>query len=54
VPLQDFFSLGSAARFNTPGVPSGNWRWRFRAEALEKISGNTAKYLAELAALTAR
>ena len=54
VPLQDFFALGSEARFNTPGVPAGNWRWRYRAEVLEKIFGGTTKYLAELAALTAR
>jgi 4-alpha-glucanotransferase len=54
VPLQDFFALGSEARFNTPGVPSGNWRWRYRAEALEKLSANSAAYLRELAALTDR
>jgi 4-alpha-glucanotransferase len=54
VPLQDVFALGSEARFNTPGVPSGNWRWRYRADALEKLFGGTAKYLAELATLTAR
>jgi 4-alpha-glucanotransferase len=33
-PLQDVLSLGSAARMNFPGVPSGNWRWRFRADML--------------------
>lgn len=54
VPLQDFFSLGSEARFNTPGVPSGNWRWRYSADALEKFFGGTTKYLTELAALTSR
>jgi 4-alpha-glucanotransferase len=54
LPLQDVFSLGSEARFNTPGVPAGNWRWRYRAEALEKNFGGTAKYLCELAALTDR
>ena len=31
-PLQDVLGLGSEARMNTPAVPSGNWRWRFRAE----------------------
>jgi 4-alpha-glucanotransferase len=54
VPLQDFFAFGSEARFNTPGVPSGNWRWRYRAEALEKLSANSAAYLRDLAALTDR
>ncbi len=33
-PLQDVLGLGSEARMNTPAVPSGNWRWRFRADAL--------------------
>lgn len=33
-PLQDVLGLGSAARMNTPAVPSGNWRWRYRAEML--------------------
>ena len=33
-PLQDVLGLGSEARMNTPAVPSGNWRWRFRAETL--------------------
>ncbi|MGH7223434.1 MAG: 4-alpha-glucanotransferase, partial [Gemmataceae bacterium] len=33
-PLQDVLSLGSEARMNRPGTPSGNWRWRFRAEKL--------------------
>ena len=27
-PLQDLLGLGSAARMNTPGKASGNWRWR--------------------------
>jgi len=26
--------LGTEARQNTPGQASGNWSWRFRAEAL--------------------
>jgi 4-alpha-glucanotransferase len=28
-PLQDVLSLGTEARMNHPGRPSGNWRWRF-------------------------
>jgi 4-alpha-glucanotransferase len=27
-PLQDVLDLGAEARMNTPGTPSGNWRWR--------------------------
>jgi 4-alpha-glucanotransferase len=33
-PLQDVLSLGSEARMNRPGHPSGNWRWRYRADML--------------------
>ncbi len=34
IPLQDVLGLGSEARTNLPGRPSGNWRWRFTADAL--------------------
>jgi len=27
-PVQDVLSLGSEARFNTPGTAAGNWAWR--------------------------
>jgi 4-alpha-glucanotransferase len=27
-PLQDFLALGTEARMNFPGHPSGNWAWR--------------------------
>ncbi len=33
-PLQDLLGLGSEARMNTPGTPTGNWRWRFRWDQL--------------------
>jgi 4-alpha-glucanotransferase len=52
--LPDIFSLGTAARFNTPSKAEGNWQWRYRAAALEKTSGPTAKYLRELAQLCGR
>jgi 4-alpha-glucanotransferase len=54
VPLQDILALGSEARFNTPGVPAGNWRWRCRPEQLDRLFGGTTAYLKELAALTGR
>ncbi|WP_438480797.1 4-alpha-glucanotransferase [Oleiharenicola lentus] len=54
VSLQDILSLDSSARFNTPAVPEGNWQWRYRADALEKISASAPKYLRELAQLCAR
>ncbi len=33
-PLQDLLSLGSEARMNFPGRPSGNWTWRMPSDAL--------------------
>lgn len=33
-PLQDVLGLGSEARMNVPGVPGGNWRWRFTWDQL--------------------
>lgn len=32
IPLQDYLGLGCEGRMNTPGVASGNWSWRCRAE----------------------
>ncbi len=45
-PLQDVLSLGTEARMNLPGRPSGNWAWRFRAGAV------TPALVARLADLT--
>lgn len=33
-PVQDLLGLGSEARMNVPGTPSGNWRWRLPASRL--------------------
>ncbi len=33
-PLQDLLGLGSAARMNLPGQPTGNWSWRFTTDQL--------------------
>jgi 4-alpha-glucanotransferase len=48
-PLQDVLGLGSLARMNQPGSLGGNWRWRFREEALtpavaERLAALTALY----------
>jgi 4-alpha-glucanotransferase len=48
-PMQDVLGLGSEARMNTPATLRGNWRWRFRAEALnaelaERLHGMTELY----------
>jgi 4-alpha-glucanotransferase len=54
VPLQDLLGLGSAARFNSPGQPQGNWAWRFRSEQLRALSAGSGAYLRELAVLYGR
>jgi len=33
-PLQDFLDLGNEARFNSPGITTGNWEWRVKKEQL--------------------
>lgn len=47
-PLQDVLGLDNRARMNTPGVPSGNWRWRAAGEvpraAVEKLAELTKAY----------
>jgi 4-alpha-glucanotransferase len=54
-PMQDILSLGSGARFNTPGKPDGNWRWRLGDGDIEALgTGGTAAYLASLADLSGR
>jgi 4-alpha-glucanotransferase len=47
VPLQDVLTLGTEARMNYPGIPEGNWRWRFTDGQL------TTGHLDGLAELTA-
>lgn len=54
IPLQDLLSLGSEARFNTPGKSQGNWTWRYRAEQLRRLHTGSAPYLRELATLYGR
>ena len=54
IPLPDLLSLGSEARFNTPGRPSGNWQWRCTAAQLATLAAQSAPYLRELAVLYGR
>ena len=47
--MQDYLSLGSEARMNTPSKMGGNWQWRIKKEALtkelcEKIKDMTSLY----------
>lgn len=45
--MQDLLGLGAEARFNTPGTPEGNWRWRLAPRA---ASGALAAGLRRLTA----
>jgi len=51
--LPDLLSLGASARFNTPGVASGNWQWRYDSSQLSALR-HSAGYLRELGALYGR
>jgi 4-alpha-glucanotransferase len=46
-PFQDLLGVGSEGRMNLPGSPSGNWRWRFRAEALTPAVSDRLRLLTE-------
>jgi 4-alpha-glucanotransferase len=50
-PLQDVLGLGSEGRMNVPGQPAGNWRWRYRSDALDPA---VSARLAELTRLYGR
>ncbi len=48
VPLQDLLGLGTEARMNLPNSTSGNWAWRFTANALGDGLAERLRKLAEL------
>lgn len=54
VPAQDLLGLGSDARFNEPGHPFGNWKWRLSRAQLDRLESESAPYLAEQAKITGR
>ena len=39
-PIQDLTGYGSDTRFNTPGVPEGNWEYRITLSTLEDIDAD--------------
>jgi 4-alpha-glucanotransferase len=47
-PLQDVLGAGSEARMNIPGTATGNWRWRYRHEALKNDAALRLKMIAEV------
>jgi 4-alpha-glucanotransferase len=48
VPMQDVLTLGSEARMNVPGTPSGNWTWRMTDEQLATPAWGRLADLTEL------
>ncbi|HWB83440.1 MAG TPA: 4-alpha-glucanotransferase [Bryobacteraceae bacterium] len=47
-PAQDVLGLGSESRMNTPGIPGGNWRWRYRPGAFTAEHAAKLRRMAEL------
>ena len=47
-PMQDILGLGSEARMNLPGVPSGFWKWRMEPGAASKEIAARLKELVTL------
>lgn len=48
-PLQDILTLGSEARFNTPGtLGRGNWSWRAPSDAFSPGNSETLRALTEI------
>ncbi len=43
VPAQDIINLGSEARMNTPGVASGNWKWRLSPAQIDEFAAMVPK-----------
>lgn len=54
IPLQDFMSLGSAARLNTPGKAEGNWQWRYCSSQMTELHEQSSAYIRDLAELSGR
>lgn len=51
IPMQDALGLGEEGRMNIPGVPKGNWGWRYKEDAL---SDGLAEDLAKLTRIYGR
>ena len=51
---QDLLSLGSEARFNTPGDAQGNWNWRMTKEQFSNLRTYSTAYLRDQALLADR
>lgn len=49
VPMQDLMGLGSEARMNRPGTPTGNWTWRFAWDDVDPALADRCRRLAVMA-----
>ncbi|ABG50626.1 4-alpha-glucanotransferase [Trichodesmium erythraeum IMS101] len=47
-PLQDILGLGEEAIMNQPGVPDGNWSWRYRSEMLTSDISDRLKEVTDI------
>jgi 4-alpha-glucanotransferase len=48
IPMQDVLGLGTAARMNQPATLGGNWRWRYRPDALQAELSQRLRELTQL------
>jgi 4-alpha-glucanotransferase len=48
VPMQDLMALDGAHRMNRPGVPRGNWQWRFQWDQVDEGLAQRVAHLVEL------
>lgn len=48
VPMQDLLGLDGEHRMNRPGVPTGNWQWRFRWDQVTEELPSRLRALVEL------
>jgi 4-alpha-glucanotransferase len=48
IPMQDLLVLDNSARMNTPGLPSGNWTWRYRPDQLDYSTAERLQLLTNL------
>jgi len=46
--IQDILSLGTEARMNTPGLPTGNWCFRYTKDSLTNELADRLAYLTQL------
>ncbi|MBV9273152.1 MAG: 4-alpha-glucanotransferase [Verrucomicrobia bacterium] len=53
-PFQDYLGLGSEARMNRPGQPTGNWKWRYQPAQLDRLWGERGALLKDFARLYER